>query len=319
MKLKDLKKQNEAEDKSVVNETVLNDEKKVVTETDEINTDEEDLPAFMQTGEQTPEKKEEGNDYVPLKTFKSKINKFKGEIKEKDEENERLRSERDQLMNKSTGQPQVLKRPLKEDFDTDEEFYAADDVYIDARAGEVNKRNAHQDSLTKAHDTTMSNIKKGVDDHYSRVETLCEKHSIKPETYKGADSKFRKIVEMAYPGNGDLIANGMISDIGKGSDSVVFHLGVNETAGNKFLSLLSEDQNGIKAAMYLGSLKRKLNKPGKARSGARSPGSDIKGDANVSSSSEQKKYNAAHAKGDGQLALNIKRAAKKNGADTDSW
>jgi hypothetical protein len=329
MNLEEFKAQNAAEEaanlKTSEQEPVKKEEETVTEPVESENeetgeeTEAEELPAFMDTGEQTPEDEEEKNDYVPLKTFKSKINKFKGEIKEKDEENERLRAERDELKNQ-TYKPVELKLPVPEEFDTDEEYQSALDVYIDARATESYKRLNHQDSQEAAQAKTLQKIEEGVTDHYSRVEKLCEKHKINPDTYKAADSKFRKAVEMAYPGNGELISDGMISALGEGSDAVVFHLGVNEAANNKLLSLLHQDPNGIKAAIYLGQLKTKLNKPGKVISGARAPSKDIKGDASTPSvSAAKKKYDAAHAKGEGNVAFEIKRKAKASGVDTSSW
>jgi hypothetical protein len=311
---------NVEEPEEIINETteaVVEDGEvsEETTEDEEQETEEEEseLEDWMK------EDSEEENDEKPVKFLKAK-KRLKGVIAEKDDELERLKAENEALKNKQVSKPVELKRPDPLDFDTDEAYNAAlDDYHIS-----LYESRQQQTHTVEKQKEIKRNIQAAADAHYERVETLMKESGISPEKYRSADTKLRQIVEAEFPKRGDIITDNFLGVMGDGSEKVAYYIGNNETARLKFQALLREDPLGIKAAMFLGEQKNRLNnttQPKKQKSKASPPASNASGDVKNSSREKalKKKYTEAHKKGDGQTAFNAKKEARKAGIDVSKW
>jgi len=109
--------------------------------------------------------------------------------------------------------------------------------------------------------------------------------------------------------------------MGEGSEKVLYYLGRNQAALNKFQSLLAADKSGMKAAVYLGQEKQRLTNPIKPRSKAPDPASEIKGDEATRGAANKfkKTYDAASKKDHPQDMYNAKKAARAAGVDVSEW
>ena len=269
-------------------------------------------------GEQDPD---DPSKQVPVGKFVSVKKKLKGQISEQDDEIKRLRKERDDALKLKPKEKTVLIRPKKDDFDTDEEFEVALDKYNDDKHEDTYKRNRLKDQQDEANRKAHENLTEAVDGHYERAAKLIEKSGIKSEVYQAADATVRKAVESITPNLGDLIVDQVISILGEGSEKVVYYLGRNKAALNKFQSLLASDKSGMKAAVYLGQEKQRLTNPLKPRSNAPAPATGIKGDHSTAGAEARfkKKYDSAHGKNNLQLAYNAKKEARAAGVDVSKW
>jgi len=258
---------------------------------------------------------------VPVGKFVSVKRKLKGQISDRDEEIERLKRERDEALKFKPKPETVLVRPKKDDFDTDDEFYDALDKYNLNRTEETINRTQIEEQRKTEQQKAQQQLIEAVDSHYERAATLIEKSGIKPEIYQAADTTVRKAVEAITPNLGDVIVDQVISILGEGSEKVIYYLGRNQAALNKFQSLLATDKSGMKAAVYLGQEKQRLTNPIKPRSNAPNPATNIKGDEPITGAEARykKKYDAAHAKKDNQSAYNAKKEARKAGVDVSRW
>jgi len=158
-----------------------------------------------------------------------------------------------------------------------------------------------------------------VDQHYTEAVKLSEEVGISAEAYHAADLNVREMIDSLYPGSGDVITDAFIASLGKGSAKVFYSLGINAERREKFKTLLQDDTSGIAAGMYLGGLKKDLTAT-KRKSTAPAPADDIKAEGKIIKPEQaQKNYDAAHKKGDFNLAYNIKADAKEAGVDTKQW
>jgi len=269
-------------------------------------------------GEQDPD---DPSRQVPVGKFVGLKKKLKGQISDRDEEIERLKKERDDALKLKPKEETVLVRPKRDDFETDELFDEAFDTYNQSRTTEAINRTRLEDQQKVGQVQAQEKLTEAVDSHYERAETLIEESGIKPEVYKAADTTVRKAVEAITPNLGDVIVDQVISILGEGSEKVIYYLGRNKPALNKFQSLLASDKSGMKAAVYLGQEKQRLTNPIKPRSNAPDPATNIKGDAPITGAEVKfkKKYDAAHGKSDLQQAYNAKKEAKAAGVDVSKW
>jgi len=300
-------------DDPVVDDPVVDDP--VVDEDDEPITE-----PWMEddTGDQTPD------DVMPVSAHIRAKRKLKGRIGERDTEIEKLRKEIEELKGqKATPIPKdtTLVRPKESDYESLEAFQTALDEYEDKRIENklsvVQGQTQLRDKQTKA----IKKLSKAVDDHYVRAEELIKASGISAETYKQADEVFRNAIEAVRPGLGDIIVDQMISLLGKGSEKVMYKLGRSSALRGEFIALLAEDPNGLKATAFLGEQKAKLLLTKQRSSNAPPPSNEINGDATSSNKERvfKKKYEAAHAKGNSQVAYNAKKDAKAAGIDTSKW
>ena len=300
-----------------------------LNETEEIETEQEteNEEEITEKEEQEPEAWQRTDDElapVPAKTHIREKQKLKGRLSEKDDEISQLKAKIENFERSvfpQTGQPNLLKRPSELDYDSDEGYQQAlakyEDELVTRKFQELeNKRQQEQ-----AYRTHQQSLYQAVEDHYERASKLIEQAGITPEVYKQSDASVRGAVNLIAPGRGDIIVDQMIANIGDGSDKVMYYLGRNQSALSQFKSLLVEDPSGIKASIFLGQQKERLTNPKRMKSRAPAPSPTANGDANMGSNitALQKKYDAAHKKGDHQTAWKYRREARKSGVDTSKW
>lgn len=302
------------------------------TEGEEETKTEEGEPEKLEEWQKT-EVETDGDKPKPEKSLKAKkklkglLNERETELSEQQQENERLRLENEKLRSGSltNSEQGQFKRPVETDFE--DEYGDVDRAKYHAALDEYDDRRYEQRQATKnaasSQKAMQDSISAGVDEHYTRAEELVATSGINPDVYKAADIKFRKAVDDIVPKQGDVITNALIASLGNGSEKAIFYVGNNDTAREKFKTLLRNDPLGIKAAMYLGEEKQRLktNSPAKQVSKAVAPATSIKGDALPGgvASKLQKQYDKAHAEGDAGKAIKIKRQAKKDKIDTSGW
>jgi hypothetical protein len=259
---------------------------------------------------------------VPVGKFVATKRKLKGQISEREEEIEKLKQENADLLKFKPAPETKLVRPKEDSFDTTDEYEAALDKYNDDKLEEASGRLRLKDQQDQASLKAQTDLTGAVDGHYERAAELIEKSGIKPEVYKAADTTVRKAVESITPNLGDVIVDQIISILGEGSEKVLYYLGRNAAALNKFQSLLASDKSGMKAAIYLGQEKQRLTNPIKPRSKAPDPATEVKGDEATQGAAAnrfKKKYDAVSAKNDPQAMYNAKKEARAAGVDVSAW
>lgn len=255
--------------------------------------------------------------------IKAAKEKLKAKLQRKhDDETEKLIARIKEL---EQGKQPDLQKPKREQFyDHDD----PDEAYAEAMAEwKWNQKNAESQAEKAARNAErqrlerMQEISQGVDEHYQRAVTLAEESGISAEMYQSADHRVRQALDEVFEGSGDAITDALISNLGKGSERVFYNLGVNKTRLSELQSLLKADPTGIKAAVFLGELKRDLTAPKKRTSNAPKPAPQADGDATVTQSAKalKSKYDKAHSNGDSQAAFNAKREARAAGVDTSKW
>ena len=288
----------------------------------EDQTDADELEEVIEEDWQKVEEDTQDPEYqVDGKLHQSMKEKLKGRVADRDETIERLRRERDEAKQRIAPEPTVLVRPKSEDFYTDEEYEAAKESYDDARQTEIWNRNQSQKEQQEAQKRARQALVETVDKHYERAAELTEKSGIKPEIFKEADATVRRAVDSVKPGMGDLVVDQVISIMGEGSEKVLYFLGRNKPALDRFQSLLATDPSGMKAAVYLGQEKQRLTNPTKPRSSAKPPAPSVQGDEVVTASASKlrKAYNKADKDGNAQARYDIKKKAKEQKIDVSEW
>lgn len=236
---------------------------------------------------------------------------------------EKLRQENEQL--KNGAQTKQLNRPTRSEFDEHDDPEGA---YIDAITDFKLEQNAAkqaarttQEGAEKQQLAQQAVIDSSLDEHYGRAAKLAEATNITAELFSSSDKTIRTAIDAIYPGDGDVITDRLIEGLGAGSEKVFYGLGVNEAKRDKLTSLLTTDPTGIKAAMYLGTLKSELNAPNRKTTNAPAPAPTLQGDgATIDPHKKLKKaYEKASASGDVQSAFNARMAAKKVGANVKTW
>lgn len=290
-------------------------------ETDQDQTKVEPVESWMQEEDGASSSVED----IPDAAWKAARVKYRAKLDRKTQEHDsETQSLKDEIARLNANQTPtgVQARPKLEDFDHDVEKYdAAVDEWHSASLGA--QMNAHtQTQNTKASmGKAVEQLNKAVDQHYDRAAKMTEQYGISPEVYQQADLSVRQMIETIRPNEGDAITEGLISKLGEGSEKVFYFLGKNEEARAKLQTILSTDPSGLAAAMYLGELKGKHVNPKKKTSNAPAPAAQVKGDTpNVDNMKDvRKRYAAAQKAGNVSDAFNIKRNAKKAGADTTNW
>ncbi len=316
----------EAEEQTVEVETetpIDSEESSEAGEPSEEKTEDTETEAWMQSDEDTDG---QASADIPNSAWKAAREKYKAKLQKHKEESgqevEQLKAEIEKLKG---SQPQQLNRPKREDFDNaDDPDEAFAEALVDWKLEQNNARTAAKTKeveQTRQAEEYKQSVSKAVDQHYERAVKLAEKSDISAEVYQSADLKVRQAVESVFPEKGDDIYEALIANLGEGSEKVSFNLGVNTARRNRFVSLLTEDKTGLKAAVYLGTLNAELSAPAKRQTTAPDPATQLKGNENASQKyqSLKAKYTKAHKVGDSQAAFDAKRAAKQAGADTSKW
>jgi hypothetical protein len=280
---------------------------------------------WMEVEEETNEQTlDDPSKNVPVGKFVSVKKKLRGQISERDDEIEKLRLENEKLRSNSevtVKQATELKRPREEDFDSDEAYLEALDKYIDDKTKTAYEKSRLENEQTEIQKQKELQRTQEVDRHYKAAEKLIKDANISSEIYKNADKTVRQAVDIVAPKYGDVIVDQLISFLGDGSEKVLYYLGRNKTALNKFQTLLIEDPTGMKAGVFLGGEKQRLMNTQKQKSNAPDPVPELVGDENSTSKGNvlARKYSAAHKKGNIQEAYNLKRNAKAQGIDVSKW
>lgn len=280
---------------------------------------------WMEVEEETNEQTlDDSSKNVPVGKFVSVKKKLRGQISERDDEIEKLRLENEKLRSNSevpVKQATDLKRPKEEDFDSDEAYLEALDNYIEDKTKSSYEKSRLENEQKEVQRQKELKRTQDVDRHYKAAEKLIKAANISSEIYKNADTTVRKAVDIVAPKYGDIIVDQLISFLGDGSEKVLYYLGRNKTALNKFQTLLIEDPTGMKAGVFLGGEKQRLMNTKKHKSNAPDPVPEFVGDENLTLKGNvlAKKYSAAHKKGNVQEAYNFKRNAKAQGIDVSKW
>ncbi len=302
-------------------------------ETPEVETelDEDGNPITPEIEAWMEEEEEQDSSGVPLGAHIKMKNKLKGRLSDQKAESEieldKLRAENAALKagtakTQSQAPTARPKRPRTGDFDTDEAFERAMDVYEDDLYELRSKRSEQTRTIKTTQKQAQDALSQSVDDHYTRAATLQESKGIDPTIFSRADNTVRSAIEAIRPGQGDLLTDQLIQTLEEGSEMVMYNLGVNKSRRGELISALASDPSGLKAVAYVAGLKSDLIRNTKPkRSRAPKPPTDTGGDQapNTKSGAIKRKYDEAHKKNKGQEAYNLKKEAKKAGVDVSSW
>lgn len=329
--LSELKAENAAAEESEVDNEVVEEAAEEETETLELEESETQEVEETREEDETEEVVEDwlkDDNVEPMfksSDIKAAKTKLKAKLERKhNEETESLKSEIEELKRQmqapvQTAQPKP--RPKYSDFDTDEDYeQALDDWYESKIEAKLQGRDQRSAQESKAREYKQKLVK-SVDEHYDRAEKLLQDHSINADVYRQSDENVRRMVESVIPEKGDAVVDQLISNLGEGSEKVMFYVGRNQNALNELQLALSNDKTGISAAMLLGSMKQRIAMPNKRQSQAPKPATQLKGDesAGKSAKSFKQSYMAAHKSKDPAKAFSIRRQAKKAGIDVSSW
>ena len=289
-------------------ETIDTDlEKEIVTDT---------VPLFMQEeGEQEP------SNGVPVDTHVAMKRKLKGKLRDSDEELQSLRAENEQL--KQSSAPATVdapKRPVLDDFDTDEEYYAALEKYEDDRMQAAYVANQVTEQQKSTGRKFQERVTASVDSHFDRAAELVEKHSISPEVYQQATETVRGAMDDINPG---LKTFDIFVDVMRGydSDKTVFSIGRNKNKLAMLKETLHDDKSGLRTAFILGMETARLDGVKARTSNAPAPGSQIAGDeqGGKNVAAMKRKFNKLCDAGKTAEAFAIRRKAKKDKIEVKDW
>jgi hypothetical protein len=312
---------NETENEAVEEET---DDTLDEAESDDKSDEESEIEEWAKSDEQTSH---DNSDTVPVAAHAKVRAKLKAKVEERDSEIERLRLEIESIKKGVTAPQPALKKPNRDDFwEADD----PDDAYLEALADwKINTRSNQQEEhrkkaeLEKVQQERNKLIEKSVDSHYERAAKLSEQSGITAAAFQSADLAVKQAVESLAPGFGETIVNMLISNLGDGSEKVMYHLGVNKSALAELKDYISTDMKdgGMRAAMYLGRKSAQLNQPKKRVSQAPSPASQNNGDASTSTSEAalKRKYQEAARKDDTQARFDIRKLAKQKNINISNW
>lgn len=289
------------------------------TETEETTVVEEPWMKTEEAGEQTPD---DPSKTVPVGKFVSVKKALRGKLSDSQDEVERLTKENEALRGTTTkAAPAPVKRPTRVGYASDGDYDDAMDNYYDSRTTETVRRASQQEEEVRKHNQAQEATTEAVDSHYDRAATLIESSGIKPEIFKQADTSVRAAVDSILPKSGDIVVDQLISVLGEGSEKVLYFLGRNPAALNKFQSLLASDKSGMKAAIYLGQEKQRLTNPRKGKTQAPAPAAQAHGDVqtSVQGTAFKKRYDSAHKTNNTQAAYNAKKEARAAGVDVAAW
>jgi len=277
----------------------------------------------------------EGDDHTPQagKTFtqadmasmrKSIQAKSGKKLDDKDGQIERLRSEIESIKSHKSAAPETLVKPKREDFydedDPDEAYINATLDYRDAiKQSEQSAQSATSEMQARAIENQKA-VVKGEEEHYDRAVELVVKSKISAEKYQAADLAFKQAIDDVMPGRGDAIAALMVATLGKGSEKVVFNIGINQGRIAEMQAQLRADPSGLKLMSHLSDRKNKLN-AGSGKSNTPAPAAAINGDvtADAGEKTMMKQFKSAESSGDQQKMMDILSSGRRKGYKTNSW
>ena len=281
-------------------------------------TTEETVEAWMQGDDQTSQ----DNETVPLGSHVNMRRKLKGQIGEKVGEIEQLKAKIEALeARKPVEQVATTARPKRDDYlDADDPEEAYIDALTDWKFGEQNKK-AQAAQVQQQQEAAKADLESKLQSHYERAGKLLDDHNINADVYKSAETGFRHAIEAASPGNGDAVADMIISQIGDGSEKLVMYVGNSSTRREQLQAALIADPNGFKAMRLIGKWESETSAPTKRKSQAPKPAPQAKGDAKASGSVDalKRRYDKAHSSNNIQEAFNVKRQARAQKIDVSNW
>ena len=185
--------------------------------------DEIELEAWQLTEEQTSDSNDDAGFAQVRRKYKAKLNDAK-------DENADLRAQLATLSAQVNGTAQPAQQPAVnnpaplgamptlESCDYDEVAHgAAVAGWVDSKINATVNASAHTQVKTQAQTAAANVLAKNLDDHYDRAGTLAQESNISAEVYQAADLAVRQTFESAVPGQGDIIADQVISKIGRAS------------------------------------------------------------------------------------------------------
>jgi len=321
MELSELKEQNAAEeaDKLALETAEPTEEFKTVEEAEDAEL--ETVEPWMQeeeAGEQTPD---DPSKNVPVGKFVSLKKELRGQIADRDEELEKLRSENEALRLASPKQETTLNRPNRDDHGTDEEYEVALSKYEGDRLQDTYNRNRKVEQQDEATKQAQENINQAMDSHYERADKLMETSGLSKEKYIAASKNTKAVFDEVFGQAGNMVFENVFAKLGKGSEKLEYFIGVNRAAQDKVKSLINDDPLGISLAMWLGEEKQRLTKLIKPKSNAPDPAQKAGGDVPTGGNADETKMRKAYQKiGPGTTeSYNIKKKGKAAGYDVSGW
>lgn len=265
---------------------------------------------------------------VPLAKHVELKHKLKARLSEKDDAIEQLKAEIAALksggvMNQQQQPQQPVKVPKLSDFDYDEDKYA--EAMADYSTQLVEKKFqsfASNSQQQQQQQLVQQQREKALDSHYERAQQLVEAGKISPDVYRSAEQSLRQTLQQ-ITGNGDSVADEMISRLGDGSAKVIAHLGINQGAMAMLQKKLIDDPTGLSAAVYLGQLEAKFSGVATNKlSKAPAPESNVRATAptgTATSESLKRAYQSASKSGNAQKAFDVRQQARAQGVNTSNW
>lgn len=341
MDLAELRKQNEAEEEAR--------QASLQTEQEPVESEQEELEEVVaesveeddnsEPEEESLEDQEEGkseeaeawlsSDEDPEKKFTDSDigvakQKLRAKLERKHEsETEALKARIAELEAGNTVAPAKSEPPKYDDFDSEEEYFAA--MMKHQREVILSEVSAQNTQVAQDHKALEAKRKadKAVEDHYSRAQDLISEKGISQDLYQNADLMVRKAIDAVRPGAGEDIVDALLARTGEGSEKVMYYLGRNPGKLNELQSSLIEDPTGIKLGMMFGALKAEFTMPNKRRTQAPKPATQLKGGAKTTAAfneaAAKRKYDSFHKENKTGKAFEIKMEAKRNGVNVRDW
>lgn len=297
-------------------------------EGEEAGEDNETIESWMQTEEAETSDDDQTSGFVPdakAANRRKKAKALKSLVKEQDTELETLRKQVEALS--SPQQPQApmadTTPQLPDDLYDDEAMrkYHNDMIAFNKNGFNQYKVDNERQVQEQQAQAQQQAMEKNLGDHYERAQKLIDDGKITTESYQSADKNVRLALNGVSNGNGDNLANQLISalnNLGQDSEKVMYQLGVNPAKLQKLQNLLSNDPAGLSAMAYLGGLQKEISTPTKRRSQAPTPASKVEGEGGEGGQfgTLQKQYNKLT---EPQERISFKRKAKKAGVDVRNW
>lgn len=279
---------------------------------------EDDELEWLKT-DSTEEKKP--GDLVPLAAHLEAKTRLKGKVAERDARIAELEAK---LAQAPQAQQADDLEPILEqwEFEGDPRDYPRYVAQVNARnALKLQEGERRQQAQAKAYADFTAKVATELDNHYDRAASLVSSGQIAEDRFKAAESRVINTLESFNPGKGKNTLEYLISELGAGSEKVIYNIGNSEEAMRGLEAALANDplKTGYKAFGYLVSLRDKFqSKPATKPKPVPQPDKPLRGSA-PSVSSYRKAYERAHANGDAEKAFDIKQLAKAKGENTSQW
>lgn len=271
--------------------------------------------------EDSAEEEKKQSDLVPAAVLAETRRKLRGQVSEKDAEIQRLKSELDQVKASpaaTSAQDLDLEIAL-ESWEYEGDNYARYKAELDARnARKIMQAESARAQQAQQIEQQQREIAEQFNQHYDRVEQFISSGKMTVEKYKAAEANvISKLNELT--GAGEVVMKKFIAGMGKGSEKVITHLGLNSASQQRLEQELRRDQSGIAAAIYLGELRKTFDSPPVTKpKTAPTPDVPLTGKAPITSA-DKAAYDKAHAAKNPEKAFAIKQAAKEKGINTSEW